>query len=173
MKLMSTTARCKPIVPHARWWAFPVLVAWVSLGAFPRQAAALTIETAYTRFYESPEIRPIRQYFGASLTGQRYRTVVASQPDSPAGQYFILRLKGPRPAPPAAARITWYATDAMAPRTRQWPLADARLENWLYLGLTGPDWPDPKVQPLAWHIELLDAAGATLAEWKSFLWEMP
>ena len=41
--MMHTTARCKPIVPHARWWAFPVLVAWVSLGAFPRQAAALTI----------------------------------------------------------------------------------------------------------------------------------
>ncbi len=148
-------------------------LALAALLAAANHAPALTIGTAYARFYDAPEIRPIRQYFGASLTGQRYRTVVASQPDNPAGQYFILRLKGPRPVPPAAARITWYATDVKEPRTHQWPLADTRIANWLYLGLSGTDWPDRQVQPLAWRIELLDAAGAPLAEWKSFLWEMP
>ena len=135
--------------------------------------SGLTIETAYTRYYKEGEIRPIRQYFGASLTGQGFRTVVPSQLDEPAGQYFIARIKGDKVPGAVTARMTLYATDSKDPSTRSWDLTGKKLEKWLYLGLTGNDWPNEDVQPLAWHIELLGTDGGILAEWKSFLWELP
>jgi hypothetical protein len=136
-------------------------------------ASSLTIETAYTRYYDEGGIRPIGQYFGASLTGQGFRTVIPSQPEEPAGQYFIIRLEDAKSAPVATARMTLYTTESKVASTRQWELAGTELDNWLYLGLTGTDWPDEDVRPLAWHIEILDAGGAVLTEWKSFLWELP
>ena len=137
------------------------------------QLAAVSIETAYTRHYEAGEIRPIRQYFGASLIGQGFRTVIASDAANPAGQYFIAKLEDRSSGQPASARMTWFASDSKDPSTHTWDLSGAPLKKWLYLGLTGADWPSGEVQPLAWHIELLDAQGSLIAEWKSFLWEMP
>ena len=125
-------------------------------------------------FSPVPSIRcPIGQYFGASLIGQGFRTVLASDPESPAGQYFIAKLDDPKVGSPASVRMTYYASDSKESATHTWDLKGAPLKKWLYLGLTGADWPSEEVKPLAWRIEVLDAGGALLAEWKSFLWELP
>lgn len=137
------------------------------------QAAGLSVKTAYTRFYEEAEIRPMGQYFGAKLIQQRFRSVVASQPETPAGQYFIVRLADLKSGAPASVRMTLYATDSKEPVARSWDLRQMELKRWLYLGLTGADWPDKEIQPLAWRIEFLDQADVLMAEWKSFLWELP
>ena len=134
---------------------------------------ALTIRTAHTRYYPEREIRPILQYFGKSLAGQRFRTVVATRPDDPQGQYFIARLGETREGSPVTARMTLYTSASKDPRVHNWSLSGERLDNWLYLGITGEDWAGEAIQPLAWKIELLDSAGTVLADWKSFLWEMP
>ena len=136
-------------------------------------ASGVTIDTAYTRFYEEGEIRPIGQYFGGKLSRQGYRSVIASQAEDPAGQYFIIRLKEWKSASVAEARMTLFATDSKEPSQRSWQLSGKKLDDWLYLGLTGTDWPSEGVRPLAWRVELLDAEGNILADWKSFLWEMP
>jgi hypothetical protein len=145
----------------------------LALAAALSSASAVSIETAHTRWYEAGDIRPITGYFGAALGGQRFRAVIASQPEQPAGQYFIVRLKDWQSAAIAGARMTLYASDSKEPAIREWEFGTRPLHNWLYLGLTGTDWPDAAVQPLAWRIELIDADGRVLAEWKSFLWEMP
>jgi hypothetical protein len=137
------------------------------------QLSAVSVESAYTRYYEDGEIRPIGQYFGAKLIGQRFRTVVASQPDAPAGHYFIAEVKGLKSAGAASARITYYPSSEKRSGIHTWDLTKAPLKKWLYLGLTGSDWPSPEVTALAWKLELLDSAGNVLSEWKSFLWEMP
>lgn len=152
-----------------RFRAVPLLMLLVAFAP----AFGLTIEKAYTRYYDEGGIRPIGQYFGASLTGQGFRTVIASQPAKPAGQYFIVHLKDAGSASPATARMRLYTTESKVPSTRTWELAGTELDNWLYLGLTGSDWPDEDIRPLAWHIELLDDKGTVLTEWKSFLWELP
>jgi hypothetical protein len=41
------------------------------------------------------------------------------------------------------------------------------------LGLTGPDWPDSEINPVAWKLELRSADGQVLASAQSFLWEKP
>lgn len=149
------------------WIALFLLIAPASL------VPGLTIETAYTRYYEEGDIRPIGQYFGGQLAGQGFRTVIASQPDSPGGQYFIAQLRDTRTGQAGSARMTLYTTESKDPFTWSWDLSGIALDRWIYLGLTGSDWPEEAVQPLAWHIELLDSAGKVVAEWKSFLWGQP
>ncbi len=136
-------------------------------------AMAINVETAYTRYYEAEDIRPIRQYFGGALTGQGFRTVLPSQPDEPAGQYFIARLEDAGPAAPAEARLTIILSNTKELATFTWDLSGKELRKWIYLGLTGSDWPSEEIQPMAWHIEFLDSNGQVLADWKSFLWQMP
>lgn len=136
-------------------------------------APALTIKTAYNRYYEAGEIRPISAYFGSAISGQGFRTVVASQPERPEGQYFLLQLRDRGKASAAGARITYYAGEDRTARTHTWDLGGKELRRWLYLGLSGSDWTDAAAEPLAWHIEILDSEGRVIAEWKSFLWEMP
>lgn len=137
------------------------------------QLPGMAISSAYSRYYEDGEIRPIGQYFGGKLTGQGFRTVMASQPDHPAGQYFIARLEDAGGANAATARMSYFVSDKKDAISFEWDISGENLRGWLYLGLTGSDWPSEDIQPLAWKIELLDGSGNTLVEWKSFLWEMP
>jgi len=136
-------------------------------------AGAMSVETAYTRYYEAGEIRPISLYFGGSLLPQGYRSVLASQPADPAGQYFIARLRDTDTSRPAEARMTLILSNSKELSTHTWDLRETNLRKWIYLGLTGGDWPSEETQPMAWHIEFLDGQGNVLADWKSFLWEMP
>jgi len=136
--------------------------------------SALEIETAYPLYHEAGEIRTISDYFGKDVSNQRFRTVVPSSRTEPAGQYFITRLAGLEAGEEIVeARMTLFTTQGKEPGTYTWDLSGLRLADWLYLGLTGEDWPDEDILPLAWKIELLDGKGTLLAEWKSFLWEMP
>lgn len=131
------------------------------------------VETAYSRHYAADEIRTVGNHLGKPLANQGFRTVLASQPQKPGGHYFILRLDDAASAAPALARITLYTSDAKESTVHSWDLSKADLKAWLYLGLTGSDWPGEAVQPLAWRVEFLDGAGNPIAEWKSFLWELP
>lgn len=136
------------------------------------QLTAVSIDSAYTRFYEDGEIRPIRQYFGASLIGQGFRTVIASQPDQPRGQYFLAKLEGETSTPVQTARLTIYPSVGKDAVEFTLDIEGKSLRRWLYLGLTGSDWPDPEIRPMAWKIELLGPGGTLLSEWHSFLWKM-
>lgn len=40
-----------------------------------------------------------------------------------------------------------------------------------YFGITGSDWPNPEVNPLAWKVSIKDFEGSLIAEKQSFLWE--
>ncbi len=148
------------------------LFAIIALMVIPLSLSGVTIKTAYTRYYEDGEIRPIRQYFGGNLKWQGFRTVIASDPSTPAGQYFIAKLGDARKGQASQVRMTLYSSDSKNVSVHSWDLTGESLSGWLYLGLTGKDWPSEEVKPLAWKIEILN--GETLiAEWNSFLWEMP
>jgi hypothetical protein len=133
--------------------------------------SGMQIQTAYTRHYQEDEIRTVGQYFTSKFLRLGFRTIVASDPEVPTGQYFIIRTKGSPASKPVAAHMILYRTDSKDPQEWTWSLENVQLDKWLYLGLTGADWPDEEVQPLAWRLELRDAGGAVVASWNSFLWE--
>jgi hypothetical protein len=41
------------------------------------------------------------------------------------------------------------------------------------IGLTGPDWAGPRVEPVAWDVELHAADGRIACRMVSYLWEKP
>jgi len=41
------------------------------------------------------------------------------------------------------------------------------------LGLTGPDWPDAKADPMAWRVAFVDSSGTEQVAAESFLWSPP
>ncbi|MEJ1973342.1 MAG: hypothetical protein WDM96_13040 [Lacunisphaera sp.] len=52
--------------------------------------------------------------------------------------------------------------------------ADLRAGDTVFnIGLTGADWPDAKLHPVAWKLQFLAADGHELASEVSYLWEKP
>jgi len=43
----------------------------------------------------------------------------------------------------------------------------------IYAGITGSDWPDADVRPLAWKISFINSAGKVIAQKQSYLWTYP
>lgn len=148
-----------------------LLAAW-----FLMTAASLSgqhIETAFTRFYKADEIRSVGDYFGDRSTRQGFRTLALTDAENPAGQYFILQLKGD-----FSRTAEWIEIQVLRSDQKEVETVRLRLETpldspWLYLGLTGRDWPGASVEPVAWAIEIKSGDTQTLATWKSFLWEKP
>jgi hypothetical protein len=147
---------------------------WIT-SCLPLATYGLTVETAFSRAYTETEIRTLGQQVGLE-TGQGFRKVITSDPESTTGHYFILKLDDFRRNPAVRAEIEIIASDSKEARSFTWNLEGIALKKWLYLGLTGGDWPGtsgPEVRPLAWRIRFLDTNQGTVAEWKSFLWELP
>lgn len=115
------------------------------------------------------EILSGRQFTGGST---EHRT----QPDSGDGYFFTVRVDrvSARRMDAFTLRLSVIAPDSEGPTTYTFPIPASKKRGLrLEIGLTGSDWPHGPVQPLAWHLEVVDASGAVVAEEKSFLWEKP
>jgi len=115
----------------------------------------------------------ISEYFtGHENTGSEI--VRRSQPDKRAGFYFLVRLANHGAAQPAAKLVlSLIKPDSPLVRVFTFPTPIAAGESVFELGLTGADWPGPKVHPVAWKLEVIATDGTLLAVHKSFLWEKP
>lgn len=127
------------------------------------------------RYVEADAFKRISEYFtGRENPGSRL--LCRSRPASRAGLYFILSLsERSRNLPESVVfHLDVITPDSPEAKTFRIPVpAERPRGKEAYLGLTGEDWPDPEARPVAWRLRLLDSAGATLFERKSFLWEKP
>lgn len=127
----------------------------------------------WPQWLEAEPFKRISEYFtGRENTGGRI--VVRTHPDDRTGLYFLVRVKNPGPLIVG----TRFVLEIVAPgnpfpRTYRFPANMPAGGKVCMLGLTGPDWPAKKVQPIAWRLDLVAADGRTLAEAKSFLWSKP
>jgi hypothetical protein len=144
---------------------------WLLLSAGILSGAS--IKTAFTRHYDSHQIRALGDYFGEQSNRQGFRTLFVSDPENPAGQYFILQLSGDLPKVPTKFLIEVLRSDRKIVESVRLDGGIALESDWIYLGLTGINWPDDTVQPVAWRVSIIDANDQLLASWKSFLWEKP
>jgi hypothetical protein len=139
-------------------------------------AAPVSIERIWTDY------RVGKDYIRLSeiLSGRRFTggtTEHRTQPDSGDGYFFTVRVDRASDyrLKDYTLRLHVIAPDTVGPRTFEFPIPGSKKRGIrLELGITGSDWPhDPKLQPLAWKVEVVDAAGTVVAEEKSFLWEKP
>lgn len=135
-------------------------------------AADLSIVRVYSSWRDAASFKRISEYFdGKENTGRE--TVLRSHPDQRTGCYFLVRLKNSGAPVRASAHLELIRQDWPTSRTTVFPMEVGGGSTVFQLGLTGPEWQDPKVQPIAWHLQILAEDGRVLASEKSYLWEKP
>lgn len=135
-------------------------------------AADLEIVRVYSSWRDAASFKRISEYFdGKENTGRE--VVLRSHPDQRTGFYFLVRLKSAAATRRVNAHLQVIRHDWPSPRTTVFPMELGAGSTVFQLGLTGPEWQDPKVQPIAWHLEVMGDDGRVLASEKSYLWEKP
>ena len=132
----------------------------------------LRIVRAQTGWREAASFKRISEYFaGRENTGGQL--VLRTHANQRSGYYFLVRVANA--GAPLDAKISLHVIKptAAAPVVRSFSVPLPGGDSVLNLGLTGPDWPDSKVHPVAWKLEITSADGRALATEKSYLWEKP
>lgn len=135
-------------------------------------AAELSIVRVYTGWRDAASFKRISEYFTGkeNTAGQ---AILRSHPDQRAGFYFLVRVANPDVSRAVTARLELITDASARPVVHTFATTLQAGNTVFHLGLTGPDWPDPKADPVAWKLELTDDAGRILATEKSYLWEKP
>lgn len=132
----------------------------------------LSIVRVYSSWRDAASFKRISEYFdGKENTGREI--VLRSHPDQRTGYYFLVRLKNSAAPLRANAHLQLIRGDWTTPRTTVFPMEIGTGSTAFQLGMTGPEWQDPKEQPIAWHLEVFAEDGRVLASEKSYLWEKP
>jgi hypothetical protein len=162
--------RLRPLVVTA------LIIAAASAGLHEARAAdPLRIAHIWTSYRDARSFIGLSEHFTDKESSGR-ALVFRSQPDVRDGFYFTIRLAAAASSTVPDGRIVLQviAPDAETPRTFEFPFASGGKRKLLCeVGLTGTDWPHGKTLPLAWKLEIKDAAGAVLVARESFLWAKP
>jgi len=135
-------------------------------------AAEVRVVRVFTGWRDAASFKRISEYFtGRENTGGQI--VLRTQPAARGGYYFLVRTDNDGPARDIRFRLEVVTPGATQPRNFEFA-APLPAGNAVYqLGLTGADWAASTISPMAWKLELVDAAGQALATEKSYLWEKP
>jgi hypothetical protein len=147
---------------------------FAALVAVSLRAADAEFLRVWPGWRDAASFERIGQYFGDDEKPGR-EIILCTHDATREGYYFLVRVKHAAPLAGATFAVDVIRPDAPTPRHFTFPAAAAAAGETVFeLGLTGADWPGGKsTQPVAWKLTLTDAAGRTLAEQKSFLWEKP
>ncbi len=134
-------------------------------------AADVKFKRVWPQWYEADSFQSLYEdRTGTELTGKWI--VVRSQPVDRAGLYFLTRVENSGASIPGAIFVLHViAPESTDTRTYSFPQDVPAGSRLFQIGLTGKDWTKPRVQPVAWELELRSADGSLLASKKSFLWE--
>jgi len=135
-------------------------------------ASAQKIINGDAHYMETKQFQFISEFFlGHEVQGNR--TILRTQDDSRQGLYFTLKLtKAFLGQSNLQAILEVIPADDKETASYSFDLSSEKIKKNLYLGLTGADWVDPSVQPMAWRVRILSGK-QEITSWQSFLWEMP
>ena len=148
-------------------------LALLSFAAPCAQAADVHFKRVWPQWNSADSFDSLyEEHTGRELTGRR--TLLRSRPADRGGLYFLTRVENPGAALPGATFVLRVISpESTDTRAFSFP-TDVPAGSWLFqIGLTGKDWAGPRIQPVAWEIELHGADGRLLASARSYLWEKP
>ena len=134
---------------------------------------AQSITRVITRYHTANDFKTITSYL-TNGEDRGPRIVERSKPGDWAGMYFIVEFEE---RPETFSKKVSLVLDVITPFTPKplqynYTLNDTDHFTWeAYVGITGHDWPDSEVEPIAWKLTLKDFEGNILSEKQSFLWE--
>lgn len=175
---------CRSVHPENRPVSFRVmrrifLVAALGAGLFAARGAVaapagdtVRIIHAFSGWRDAASFKRISEYFtGRENTGGEI--VLRTHPDQRGGYYFLVRTANSGPPVAVRIRLSVVTPDHADPKNYSLdatlPAGDAVFD----LGLTGPDWPGPRIHAVAWKLDIDDESGRMLAGTKSYLWDKP
>ena len=143
-----------------------------ALLAATASASDLKIVRVFTNWREASSFKRISEYFdGKENTGGEL--MLRTHPEERSGCYFLLRVANRGSAVTIKLQLQLIAPTSAKPVFYSFPVDLKSGDTVINVGLTGPDWPDKKANPVAWKIDLLGADGKSLASNVSYLWEKP
>jgi hypothetical protein len=135
-------------------------------------ADEIKIIRTFIGWREAASFKHISEYFDRQ-ENTHGEVMMRSQPDQRGGYYFLLRLTNA--GAPATVHCRIQLIMPSGPPTTEFTFTPELKSGAtvLNLGLTGRDWPGPKINPVAWKLTLTASDGRVLATDKSYLWEKP
>jgi len=168
-KALCRPARALNLPPMRRLSCLAVCL-FVSLAA--ARAADVEFVRVWPAWRDADSFARISEYFtNQENTGRE--VVVRTHADVRAGYYFLSRVRSAAAIGDARFVVQVVVPGQPEPKSCTFPASMTAGSKVFQLGLTGADWTDPKLHPVAWHIELQTADGRVLAQKSSFLWEAP
>lgn len=139
----------------------------------PAKAGTFDVVRVWPGYRTAESFEHIGTYFnrGENSFGE---TVRRSQPAVKEGYYFLVRLKNPGAAVTGATFELQVVTPASPqPKTFAFKADMPSGTQAFDFGLTGADWPGPKVGAVAWLLTVRAPDGSEIARRQSFLWAKP
>jgi hypothetical protein len=136
-------------------------------------AADIKFKRVWPEWHDAESFQSLYEdHTGRELTGKWI--VLRSQPDKRGGLYFVTRLENSGPQVGGATFVVRVITlESVDTKTYSFPSSVPGGTQIFEIGLTGTDWTAPRVQPVAWELELDASDGRVLARQTSYLWEKP
>ncbi len=155
----------------------PARILFVFLACFAghlaRGAEGLAFARIWPQWHDAESFDRISEYF-TEKENTGGRTVVRTHPDQRAGYYFLVRVDNSAAAIEGAKFVVdVIAPDSADPKTFSFPAAIPTGGGAFNLGLTGADWTNKRLRPVAWKLSLVGSDGKVLLEKQSFLWAKP
>ena len=151
--------------------ALRLSLVWLTLGAISAFAADVTVVPMFAGYREAASFKRISEYFsGKENTGGQL--MLRTHPEQRSGYYFQLRINSTTTVD-AKLVLQVITPDTATPRIFNFTASLTSPKTMLNLGLTGADWSDLKINPVAWRLEVYGADGKLLAIENSYLWERP
>lgn len=133
---------------------------------------AVTIVRVQHEWRDAASFKRIAEYFdGKEHNGSE--AIRRSHPETRSGYYFFVRVENPGALRPAQASLKVVTSSSAQPVSYQFPVELKAGDTVFNIGLTGADWPDAKLHPVAWKLQFLGDNGEVLATQASYLWEKP
>jgi len=140
--------------------------------AAPVAPTEMTIVRVHHEWRDAASFKRIAEYFdGEEHNGGE--ALRRSHPEERSGYYFFVRIKNPGAVRPAKAALQVVRSTSAQAVSYEFPVELRAGDTVFNIGLTGADWPDSKLHPVAWKLDFLADDGHILATATSYLWEKP
>ncbi len=150
---------------------FLLALAALALVSATVSAAEVRIVRVWPEYRTAGSFTRIAEYFGGKESAPE--TIIRTRADARAGYYFLTRLESAAATDGAILALEYIVPGDDRARVHFLPVDLPRGSRAFLVGVTGADWPGPKVAPTAWRMRLLAPSGAELAREQSFLWSLP
>lgn len=143
---------------------------WITFA--PDLFGELKLDVRSKDFFSEHDFKRIPEF----LTGHEFsgsKVYCRTKPSDREGFYFVVKVRGNIPKLEKGSHwlVNWVTSLDPATQEVKVPVSNQNLVGKeIFIGITGADWLDSSIKPLAWSLCLVDTKKQNIARAQSFLW---